>query len=142
MKTYKFNFCKYTVTVIIEKKTYAKAKEEPKDEIKMEEPYADPIHVWFSDYCDDYIGAHEGVLAKSTLDGYRNIMNNHLQGLMACDAVEVCETVIQDAFDREIEKGLSKKTLKGYKTFVLKVIDEYYDETFKPEIRIEKEKTE
>lgn len=142
MKTYKFNFCKYAVTVIIEKKTYATAKEEPKEEIKMEEPYANLIAVWFSDYCNAYIDTHEGVFAKSTLDGYRNIVNNHLQGLMSCDTLDVCESIIQDAFDCEIEKGLSKKTLKGYKSFILKVIDEYYDPSFKPEIRIEKEKTE
>lgn len=142
MKTYKFNLCAYTVTVSIEKKTYTAAKEEPKDEIKMEESYANPVHVWFSDYCDAYIDTHEGVFAKSTLDGYRNIVNNHLQGLMSCDTLDVCESIIQDAFDREIEKGLSKKTLNGYKSFVLKVIDEYYDPTFKPEIRIEKEISE
>lgn len=142
MKTFSFKFCKYTITVTIERKKYKMVDEEPKDEIKMEEPYGNLIAVWFSDYCDAYIDTHEGVFAKSTLDGYRNIVNNHLQGLMSCDTLDVCESIIQDAFDREIEKGLSKKTLKGYKSFVLKVIDEYYDPTFKPEIRIEKEITE
>ena len=138
MKTYKFNFCKYIVTVTIEKRKY----ETPKEEIKMEESCVNPERVWFSDYCNAYIDTHEGIFAKSTLDGYRNIVNNHLQGLMSCDTLDVCESIIQDAFDREIEKGLSKKTLKGYKSFVLKVIDEYYDPSFKPEIRIEKEITE
>lgn len=148
MKIYSFDIFKCRVTITIEKRKYETidrletAKEFVKSqpgEIKMEEPYANLIAVWFSDYCNAYIDTHEGVFAKSTLDGYRNIVDHHLQGLMSCVTLDVCESIIQDAFDREIEKGLSKKTLKGYKSFVLKVIDEYYDPSFKPEIRIEKE---
>lgn len=153
MKIYNFDICKYHVTITIEKRKYetidrletAKdlVKNQPK-EIKMEEktdkfdPFY-PNYLPFSDYCKAYILDHVGDYAEATLKGYTNIVENHLDSLMVCDVQDVTETVIQNAFNAEIEKGLNKKTLKGYKSFILKVIEEGYDHKFKPEIRIEKE---
>lgn len=48
------------------------------------------------------------------------------------------EEHLQEAFDAEIAKGLSVKTLKGYKTFILKVLAEYRPD-FHPNIRLTKE---
>lgn len=139
MKSYNFNICKYHITVAIERKPYKTA-----EEIKMEEktdkfdPFY-PNYLPFSEYCKAYILDHVDDYAEATLKGYKNIVENHLDSLMVCDVQDVTETVIQNAFNAEIEKGLSKKTLKGYKSFILKVIEEGYDHKFKPEIHIEKE---
>lgn len=147
MKTFKFNLCKYTITITIEKKTYNASNpvveqeqytstvNELVEEIKMEAPeYAYPF-VWC---CEQYIENQEGILAESTLKGYKNIIDKHLGVLMACDYEEITEDVIQDAFTMESAKGLSKKTLKGYRTFILKVLAIYRPDLH-PEIRIEKE---
>lgn len=132
MKTFTFKLFGRTITF-----TFGRKKaEELSEEIKMEEAHH---YIPFSDYCDQYIESQKGILTDATLKGYRNIVDNHLMSLMTCDIDDVCETLIQDAFVMEIAKGLSTKTLKSYKSFVLKVIREYYPETFKPEIRIEKE---
>ena len=144
MKTYNLNICKYHITISIERKTYKAADEKPGEEIKMEEKPTThetfwPNYIPFSEYCEAYIDGHVGIYSEATLKGYKNIVENHLDNLMACDVQDVTETCIQDAFDDEIKKGLSVKTLKGYKAFILKVIDEYYDNGFKPEIRITKE---
>ena len=144
MKTYNFNICKYHITVTIERKPYKAAEEKPAEKIKMEEKPSThemfwPDYIPFSEYCEAYIDGHVGIYADTTLKSYKNIVDNHLGNLMACDVQDVTETCIQDAFDDEIEKGLSIKTLKGYKAFILKVIDEYYDNGFKPEIRVTKE---
>ena len=140
MKTYNFNICKYHVTITIERKSFKTVEEKPAEEIKMEaESYIYNGYIPFSDYCEAYIDGHDGIYADATLKGYKNIVEKHLDNLMACDVQDVTETCIQDAFDREIDKGLSVKTLKGYKSFVLKVVDEYYDNGFKPNIRVTKE---
>lgn len=144
MKSYNFNIYKYHVAITIERKNYKTAEEKPVEEIKMEEKPTThetfwPIYIPFSEYCTAYIDGHVGIYADATLKGYKNIVENHLGNLMACDVQDVTETCIQDAFNDEIEKGLSVKTLKGYKAFILKVIDEYYDNGFKPEIRVTKE---
>ena len=136
MKTYNFNICKYHVTITIEKKQYKTG-----EEIKMEEtPTAHevfwPDYIPFREYCTAYIDGHVGIYADATLKAYKNIVENHLAKLMICDAQDVTESLVQDAFDREIAKGLSVKTLKGYKSFILKVIEEYYDNGFKPNIRV------
>ena len=153
MKTYNFNICKYHITITIEKRKYetidrlemAKdlVKSQP-EEIKMEEKPTThetfwPIYIPFSEYCTAYIDGHVGIYSDATLKGSRNIVEKHLDSLMVCDIQDVTETCIQDAFDCEIDKGLSVKTLKGYKSFVLKVIDEYYDNGFMPNIRVTKE---
>lgn len=144
MKTYSFNIFKCRVTITIERKLYKAAEEKPAEEIEMEEKPTThemfwPNYIPFSDYCEAYITGHVGIYSNATLKGYKNIVDNHLGNLMACDVQDMTETCIQDAFDREIDKGLSVKTLKGYKSFVLKVINEYYDNGFKPEIRVTKE---
>lgn len=156
MKTYSFDIFKYSVTITIKKKSYevvnpkivteqyASTVNDPLPEIKMEkEPSTHetfwPNYIPFSEYCKAYIDGHVGIYADATLKGYKNIVENHLGSLMACDVQDVTETCIQDAFDDEIKKGRSVKTLKGYKAFILKVIDEYYDNGFKPEIRVTKE---
>lgn len=144
MKTYNFDICKYHVTITIERKSFKTVEEKPAEEIKMEEKLTThetfwPNYIPFSEYCEAYIDGHVSIYSEATLKGYKNIIDNHLDNLMACDVQDVTETCIQDAFDSEIDKGLSVKTLKGYKSFVLKVIDEYYDNGFKPNIRITKE---
>ena len=145
MKTYKFNFCKYTVTVIIEKKTYATAKEEPNDEIKMEEKKTCMPGIPTLYTCsEEYIESQRGKLSESTLKGYYNIIDNHLDPITFQRGInELNKELIQKAFDVEIEKGLSKKTLKGYWSFLKKVFTEY-DRTdlCDLDIRFEKEITE
>jgi len=138
MKTYNFNICKYHITVTIERKSYKTA-----EEIKMEEKPTThevfwPDYIPFREYCTTYIDGHVGIYSEATLKGYKNIVENHLAKLMICDVQDVTESLIQDAFDHEIEKGLSVKTLKGYKSFVLKVIDEYRPDLH-PNIRVTKE---
>lgn len=156
MKTYNFNICKYHVTISIEKRKYEVANpkivmeqytstiNDPLPEIKMEETQTThetfwPDYIPFREYCTAYIDGHVGIYSDATLKGYKNIVENHLAKLMICDVQDVTESLIQNAFDREIDKGLSVKTLKGYKSFILKVIDEYYDNGFMPNIRVTRE---
>lgn len=115
------------------------------EEIKMEEktsgePMVDPNLVLYN-YCEKYIESQREILSESTLNGYRNIINNHLGYLMRTYLGDITNEDIQRSFDAEIEKGLSKKTLKGYKSFITKVLAVYRPD-FTPEIRIEKEPTD
>lgn len=154
MKTYNFNICKYHVTITIEKKNYevinpkivseqyASTVNEPLPEIKMEEKivYGDGFDQFtpFYTLCKEYIEAQKDKLSDSTLRGYTSIITNHLDTLMTAMIKEIDETTVQEAFDAEIEKGLSVKTLKGYKSFVLKVLAQYRPD-FHPNIRVIKE---
>lgn len=143
MKTYNFNICKYHVTITIEKRKYetidrlemAKdlVKSKP-EEIKMEEPE----RLCFMEAAEKYIDSKRGELKTSTIKGYENIIEHHFNDLWLIWLDKLTEEHIQQAFDNEIEKGLSKKTLSGYRSFVLKVLAAYRPD-FKPEIRIEKE---
>ena len=147
MKTYSFNIFNCTVTITIEKKSYEVANPKIVTEqydstinnqlpkIKMEVHGNYPL---FSNCCNYYINTHHGAFAESTLNGYKTIVNSHLVLLMDCDVDKVTEEIIQDAFDEEIAKSLSVKTLKGYKTFILKVLAEYRPD-FHPNIRVTKE---
>ena len=128
MKTFKFNICKYTITVTIEKKPYKTAKEE----IKMEVPKT------VYECVTEYIDSQRGVLSDATIKGYENIRDKHFAGLMSCRMKYIDEGVIQRSFNEEIEKGYSKKTIKGYRSFILKVLAVYRPD-LKPEIRVEKE---
>jgi len=157
MKTYSFNICKYNVTITIEKKNYevinpkivseqyASTVNEPLPEIKMEEKivYGDGFDQFTPFYilCKEYIEAQKDKLSDSTLRGYTSIITNHLDTLMTAMIGEIDETTIQEAFDAEIEKGLSVKTLKGYKSFVLKVLAQYRPD-FHPNIHVTKESTD
>ena len=151
MKTYNFNICKYNMTITIEKRKYetidrlemAKdlVKSQP-DEIKMEEktsgePMVDPNLILYN-YCEKYIESRREILSESTLNGYTNIINNHLGHLMRTYLGDVTNEDIQRSFDAEIDKGLSKKTLKGYKSFITKVLAEYRPDLH-PNIRVTKE---
>lgn len=154
MKTYNFSICKYHVTITIEKKNYevinpkivseqyASTVNEPLPEIKMEEKivYGDGFDQFtpFYTLCKEYIEAQKDKLSDSTLRGYTSIITNHLDTLMTAMIGEIDETTIQEAFDEEIEKGFSVKTLKGYKSFILKVLAQYRPD-FHPNIRVTKE---
>lgn len=94
-----------------------------------------PVTPCFYGSCVDYIESQRGKLADSTLRGYLNIANNHLEYLMEFHTLSIDDNVIQKAFDAEIAKGLGEKTLKGYRSFVLKVLAECRPD-LKPEIRI------
>lgn len=144
MKTYSFDIFKCRVTIMIEKRKYetidrlemAKdlVKSQP-DEIKMEEPE----HLCFMEAAEKYIEAKRGELAPSTIKGYENIIYHHLNTnvwLIRLD--KLTEEHLQNAFDNEIAKGLSIKTLKGYRSFVLKILAEYRPD-FHPNIRVTKE---
>jgi len=154
MKIYSFNICKCHVTIMIKKRKYEVVdklemkkdlvKSQP-EEIKMEEktsgePMVDPNLILYN-YCEKYIESQREILSESTLNGYKNIINNHLGCLMRTYLGDATNEDIQRSFDVEIEKGLSKKTLKGYKSFILKVLAVYRPD-FTPEIRIEKESTD
>lgn len=148
MKTFTFTIFGHTFTINLGRK--------PKEEIKMEEEQGHcgvkvvrpeqyvstvnepdvPYDKTFYVCCIDYIESQRGKLADSTLKGYRNIIDNHLDSIMGLCTVDlITEELIQKAFDEEIAKGLSEKTLKGYRSFVLKVLAEYRPD-LKPEIRI------
>ena len=143
MKTYSFNIFKCHVTITIEKRKYetidrletAKdlVKSQP-DEIKMEEPE----RLCFMEVAEKYIDSKRGELKTSTIKGYENIINNHFNDLWLIWLDKLTEEHLQCAFDNEIEKGLSEKTLKGYKSFILKVLA-VYRQDFTPEIRVTKE---
>ena len=143
MKTYSFNICKYHVTIMIEKRKYetidrlemAKdlVKSQP-DEIKMEETE----RLCFIEAAEKYIDSKRGELAPSTIKGYGNIIYNHFNDLWLIWLDKLTEDHIQRAFDNEIAKGLNVKTLKGYRSFVLKVLAEYRPD-FHPNIRVAKE---
>lgn len=146
MKSYNFNICKYNITITIDKKSYEVASpkivteqytstiNDPLPEIKMEEPE----RLCFMEAAEKYIEAKRGELAPSTIKGYENIIDNHLNGLRLIWLDRLTEKHIQNVFDEEITKGLSVKTLKGYKTFILKVLAEYRPD-FHPNIRVTKE---
>lgn len=143
MKTYNFNICKYHVTITIEKRKYEVIDrlEMSKDlvkgqseEIKMEEPE----RFCFMEAAEKYIDSKRGELKTSTIKGYENIIEHHFNDLWLIWLDKLTEEHIQQAFDNEIEKGLSKKTLSGYRSFILKVLAVYRPD-FKPVIRIEKE---
>lgn len=92
----------------------------------------------FYTLCKEYIEAQKDKLSDSTLRGYTSIITNHLDTLMTAMIGEIDETTVQEAFDAEIEKGLSVKTLKGYKSFILKVLAQYRPD-FHPNIHVTKE---
>jgi len=147
MKTYNFNICKYHVTIVIEEKSYVAANpkivteqytstvNKPLPEIKMEEKASD---LCVLEAAEKYIQAKRGELADSTRKGYMNIVDNHLSGIWLYRLDRLTEEHLQKVFDAEIAKGLSVKTLKGYRTFILKVLAEYRPD-FHPNIRVTKE---
>lgn len=146
MKIYNFNICKYNITITIKKKSYEVASSkiateqytsttnEPLLEIKMEEPE----RLCLMEAAEKYIDSKREELAASTIKGYENIIEHHFNDLWLIWLDKLTEEHIQQAFDNEIEKGLSKKTLSGYRSFILKVLAAYCPD-FKPVIRIEKE---
>lgn len=143
MKICNFNICKYHVTIMIEKRKYEvidrleMAKDLVKgqsEEIKMEEPE----RLCFMEAAVKYIDSKRGELKTSTIKGYENIIDHHLSCLWLIWLDKLTEELLQQAFDAEIAKGLSVKTLKGYKTFILKVLAEYRPD-FHPNIRVTKE---
>lgn len=147
MKTCNFDICKYHVTITIEKKNYVATNpkivteqytstvNKPLPEIKMEEKASD---LCVLEAAEKYIQAKRGELADSTRKGYMNIVDNHLSGIWLYRLDRLTEEHLQEAFDAEIAKGLSVKTLKGYRTFILKVLAEYRPD-FHPNIRVTKE---
>ena len=162
MKTFNFNICKYHITIMIEKKIYedtdsrivsernestpiapvfvskqyvSTVNEPPLPEIKMEEEAHD-LCVLEAAY--KYIDSKFGKLADSTRKGYKNIVENHLSSIWLYRLDRLTEEHLQEAFDAEIAKGLSVKTLKGYRTFIIKVLAEYRPD-FHPNIRVTKE---
>ena len=155
MKTYTFTIFGHTFTFNFGKKPEEKSAEE---EIKMEDKehiipnlvrpdqYVStvnepdiPYDKTFYAYCIDYIESQRGKLADSTLRGYRNICDNHLDYIMESFTIgEITEGHIQKAFDAEIAKGLSEKTLRGYRSFILKVLAVYRPD-LKPEIIVSRE---
>ena len=144
MKTYSFDIFKCRVTITIEKRKYETidrletAKELVKsqpNEIKMEDFRS--VEECFT----EYIESQRGILSDATIKGYENVRDKHLDFLMICYMSKIDENDIQKAFDAEIAKGFSKKTLKGYKSLILKVLAVYRPD-LKPEIRIEKEISE
>lgn len=107
------------------------------EEIKMEEPEC----LCFMEAAEKYIDSKRGELAPSTIKGYENIIENHFNDLWLIWLDKLTEEHIQSAFNNEIEKGRHVKTLKGYRSFVLKVLAEYRPD-FHPNIRVTKENTD
>lgn len=143
MKTYNFNICKYHVTITIEKRKYEvidrleMAKDLVKgqsEEIKMEESE----RLCLMEAAERYIDSKREEFAASTIKGYENIIYHHLNDVWLIYLTKLTEKHLQSAFDEEMAKGLSVKTLKGYKAFILKVLSEYRPD-FHPNIRVTKE---
>lgn len=148
MKTFTFTIFGRTFTINLGRKKKEEIKMEEKKthcDVKVVRPEqwtstvneADAAYASsFYRCCIEYIGSQRGKLADSTLKGYQNICAKHLDYIMeGCCVDDIDEFKIQKAFDEEIAKGLSEKTLKGYRSFVLKVLAEYRPD-LKPEIRI------
>lgn len=156
MKTYSFDIFNCTVTITIKKKTYrnahmcreaynlsytdvydfcAKKQSLKKWEIELME---EPERLCLMEAAEKYIDSKRGELAASTIKGYKNIIEHHFNDLWLIWLDKLTEEHLQQAFDNEIEKGFSKKTLSGYRSFVLKVLAVYRPD-FKPVIRIEKD---
>ena len=147
MKIYNFNICKYHITITIEKKNYGTTNpkivteqytstvNETLPEIKMEE---EAPNLCVLEAANKYIGSKVGDLADSTRKGYMNIVDNHLSSIWLYRLDRLTEEHLQEAFDAEIAKGLSVKTLKSYRTFILKVLAEYRPD-FHPNIHVTKE---
>ena len=146
MKSYNFNICKYHVAIAIEKKSYEVTSpkivteqytstiNDPLPEIKMEESE----RLCLMEAAERYIDSKRGEFAASTIKGYENIIYHHLNDVWLIFLTKLTEEHLQSAFDEEMAKGLSVKTLKGYKTFILKVLAEYRPD-FHPNIRVTKE---
>lgn len=134
MKSYNFNICKYNIAITIERKTYKVAEENPQEEIKMEESE----RLCLMEAAERYIDSKRGEFAASTIKGYENIIYHHLNDVWLILLTKLTEEHLQSAFDEEMAKDLSVKTLKGYKTFILKVLAEYRPD-FHPNIRVTKE---
>ena len=128
MKTIRFKFFKWTITLNFGRKKV----EEPSEKIKMEVPKT------VYECVTEYIDSQRGILSDATIKGYEIIRDKHFAGLMSCRMKFIDEGVIQRAFNEEIAKGYSKKTIKGYRSFILKVLAVYRPDLH-PEIRIEKE---
>lgn len=146
MKTYNFNICKYNIAITIEKKSYEVANpkivteqytstiNDPLPEIKMEESE----RLCLMEAAERYIDSKREEFAASTIKGYENIIYHHLNDVWLIYLTKLTEKHLQSAFDEEMAKGLSVKTLKGYKAFILKVLAEYRPD-FHPNIRVTKE---
>lgn len=113
------------------------ANEKPVEEIKMEEPE----RLCLMEAAERYIDSKRGELADSTIKGYENIIYHHLNDIWLFFLDRLTEEHLQEAFDVEIAKGLSVKTLKGYRSLVLKILAEYRP-NFHPNIRVTKESTD
>ena len=159
MKTYNFNICKYRVTITIEKRKYETTVKDVFDELTEKQKYKvidrlkmakdlvksqpneikmEGEHVCFIEAAEKYIEDKRVELAASTIKGYENIIYHHLNDVWLIWLDKLTEEHLQNAFNNEIEKGLSEKTLKGYKSFILKVLAEYRPD-FHPNIRVTKE---
>lgn len=161
MKTFSFKLLGYTVTFVFKKKGAENAGKETyeqhiKDQVekinlKFYEEACKPVTV--SEFLEnagiekrksveecftEYIESKRGVLAESTIKGYENVRDNHLDYIMILYMDSIEEDDIQKAFDQEIEKGLSTKTLKGYWTLLNKVLAIYRPD-LKPSIVLNKE---
>lgn len=161
MKTFTFKLFGYTVTFVFkkngaedaDKETYEQYIKDQVEKINLKfcEEVCKPVTV--SEFLEnsglkerksveecftEYIESKRGVLAESTIKGYENVRDKHLDYIMIRYMDSIGEDDIQKAFDQEIEKGLSTKTLKGYWTLLNKVLAIYRPE-LKPNIVLNKE---
>ncbi len=107
---------KYTIACTFKRK---KAAKKASEEFKMEEILT--VKDCFTAYINDV----REKLAAATIKGYENIRDKHLQHIMPMNVKTINDDDIQHAFDEEIEKGYSKKTLKGYWTLLKKVLESH-----------------
>ena len=160
MKTYNFNICKYHVTITIEKRKYETTVKDVFDELTEEQKYKvidrlemakdfvegqseeikmeESERLCFMEAAEKYIDSKRGELAASTIKGYENIVYHHLDDVWLIYLTKLTEEHLQNAFNNEIEKGLGEKTLKGYRSFILKVLAEYRPDLH-PNIHVTKE---
>lgn len=145
MKTFSFKLLGYTVTFIFKKKHAKDAGKETFEQdlndrieklnLKFREEACKPVTVneflenaglkerkSVEECFTEYIESKRGVLAESTIKGYENIRDKHLDYIMIRYMDSINEDDVQKAFDQEIAKGLSTKTLKGYWTLLNKVL--------------------
>ena len=79
------------------------AKENARTFLKVK---ADVTAMPLGDAIDSYIELKRNVLSPSTIKGYENIIDNHLNSLLLIWLDRLTEKHLQDAFDEEIAKAI------------------------------------
>ena len=89
------------------------------------------------DAFNEYIELRTGILKPKTLKQYEHVRDEHFGRIMDMAVFCIGEMEIQAAFNDEINRGWSKKTLQNYKSIMKRVL-QYIRPEFKPDIYLDK----